>query len=158
MGKLFNFEWIVKKLKRAIAIVEDTDTASQAISSGKYVMWKGVLTKASSNIAQGATLSSSNLTAISEGGINAIADHVANVEVLTDTFPNAVGAKQLSYPTGFDASNTYVLSLMICHDSVWYSRMEAASAAVYLTDAGIFVYNNTAGWVNDTFRIMIGKK
>ena len=99
------------------------------------------------------------------GGINelktnvtSLNEQIAKVAVLTDTFPNAVGAKQLSYPTGFDASNTYVLSLMVRHDSVWYSRMEATSAAVYLTDAGIFAYNGTPGWVNDTFRIMIGRK
>ena len=53
-----------------VAIVQTTDTATQAISSGQFVLWKGSLYKASSAIASGATLSSSNLTAVSGGVAN----------------------------------------------------------------------------------------
>ena len=44
------------------ALVQNTNTATQAISKDQLVVWKGVLKKATSNIANGATLSSSNLT------------------------------------------------------------------------------------------------
>ena len=44
------------------ALVQNGDTATQAISKDQLVVWKGVLKKASANIASGATLSSSNLS------------------------------------------------------------------------------------------------
>ena len=44
------------------ALVQNTNTATQAISKDQLVVWKGVLKKATSNIANGATLSNSNLT------------------------------------------------------------------------------------------------
>lgn len=53
-----------------IAIVQTTNTATRAISSGQFVLWKGSLYKASAAIASGATLSSSNLTAVSDGVAN----------------------------------------------------------------------------------------
>lgn len=55
-----------------IGIVQNTNTATQNITAGQYVIWKGTLYTASSAIASGATLSSSNLTAVSNGGLNAI--------------------------------------------------------------------------------------
>ena len=54
----------------AMAVYESGDTATQAISAGQYVMWKGSLCIASSAIPSGATLSASNLTAVSNGGFN----------------------------------------------------------------------------------------
>ncbi len=65
-------KWIKKKIQRLIAIVEDGDTATHSIASGKYVVWKGDLYKASTAIAIGTTLSTSNLTAVSDGGLNEI--------------------------------------------------------------------------------------
>ena len=145
-------------------IVGNTNTTGGTLAVGQFVYVKGHSTipeglrKVTSSISANGSITTSNTDACSEGGLNALNGKIATVEVLTDTFPNSVGATQLAYPTGFDAINTYVLSLMVRHDSVWYSRMEADSAAVYLTGAGIFAYNNTPGWVNDTFRIMIAKK
>lgn len=52
----------VGKERSNFALVQNGDTATQAISQGQLVVWKGVLKKASANIASGATLSSSNLT------------------------------------------------------------------------------------------------
>ena len=45
-----------------MAHVENTNIASANISSGAYVIWKGILYKATSNITIGDTLSGSNLT------------------------------------------------------------------------------------------------
>ena len=64
--------WIVKKLKLGLALVEDGDTSSQNIASGKYVSWKGNMCQASSAISSGDALSSSNLTAVDGGALNAL--------------------------------------------------------------------------------------
>ena len=60
-------EGVEDKLKSDLGIVEDTNTATHAIAAGQYVIWKDELYMASSAIAVGDTLSSSNLTAISSG-------------------------------------------------------------------------------------------
>ena len=79
--------WIVKKLKLGLALVEDGDTASQNIASGKYVSWKGNMCQASSAISSGDTLSSSNLTAVDGGALNALngncakkSDHITVIQ------------------------------------------------------------------------------
>jgi len=62
---------IVNRLRKAIAIVEDGDTASQTIAKGKYIVWKGELCQTDSAITQGGTFATSgagkNLTAKTEG-------------------------------------------------------------------------------------------
>lgn len=58
--------------KSVIGIVQDTDTATENISKGKYVIWHGALYTASDAIVSGATLSSSNLTEVGGGGLNDI--------------------------------------------------------------------------------------
>ena len=59
-------------LKSNLAWVEDGDTAVNSIASGDFVSWKGVLCTASSAITAGDTLSSTNLTEVSHGGLNAL--------------------------------------------------------------------------------------
>ena len=63
---------VTDDLKSDIAIVEDTNNATHNITSGQYVVWKGSLHTASSNISIGDGLSGSNLTAVSGGGLNAL--------------------------------------------------------------------------------------
>ena len=58
------------------AIVAYIDTAPQAITSGQYVIWNGSLYTATTNIPSGGTLSTSNLQAVPNGGLNAIADQL----------------------------------------------------------------------------------
>ena len=53
-----------------VGIVQNGDTATQNISKRQYVIWKGALYIASAAIASGATLSDSNLTAVTGGGLN----------------------------------------------------------------------------------------
>lgn len=55
-----------------IGIVANGDTAPKAITQGQYVIWNGALCTANSAIASGATLSSSNLTSVADGGLNSI--------------------------------------------------------------------------------------
>ena len=64
-------------LERATGgIVQDGNTATQAISAGEFVNWKGYLYTADSAISVGATFAASgagkNLTAVSKGGFNAL--------------------------------------------------------------------------------------
>lgn len=63
----------------SLAFVEETDQASHNITAGKYVVWHGVLCKATSNISIGAGLSSSNLTPVSNGGFNALDNDIATL-------------------------------------------------------------------------------
>lgn len=82
MPKISVIPWIVKKLKGAIGIVEDTDTAVHAIASGKYVVWKGTLCKTLSAIAVNDTLSTGtggNLTAVEDGGLNDVNGNIPAV-------------------------------------------------------------------------------
>lgn len=80
----------------AIAIVSVGNTHA-AIRSGQYVYVRqhGSLSeglyKASTNIAANGTLSSSNLAAVSGGGLNALSDQIANL-VKTDTFDGTTNA------------------------------------------------------------------
>ena len=50
------------KVRDNFALVQNGNTATQAISKDQLVVWKGVLKKATANIASGATLSGSNLS------------------------------------------------------------------------------------------------
>lgn len=65
-------------MKSDIGIVEDTDTATHTISSGQYVIWKNELYKASAAIPSGDPLSSTNLTAVSDGIANELNSKMAN--------------------------------------------------------------------------------
>lgn len=62
-----------------LGIVEDGDTASQAIEKDKFVIWKGASYFASTDILQGATLEEDvNLTAIPDGVINGVVSALNN--------------------------------------------------------------------------------
>lgn len=54
----------------SFGIVCNGTTASNSISAGQYVIWNGALYVASTAITVGETLSSSNLTAVQNGGFN----------------------------------------------------------------------------------------
>lgn len=60
-----------------IAIIENTNIATHAISKGYYILWNGTLYQATSDISIGDTLSSSNLTLVSSGGLNSLNDSIA---------------------------------------------------------------------------------
>ena len=74
--------------KAAFAIVENGNNATNAISSGEYVIWKGAVYTADSNIAVGTTLVDSgtgkNLTACTKGGLNSVYSSLnSNLSALT---------------------------------------------------------------------------
>ena len=69
-GSADSIKDVTDDLKSDIAIVEDTNNATHNISIGQYVVWKGSLYKATANISSGDGLSGTNLSAISNGGLN----------------------------------------------------------------------------------------
>ena len=60
-----------------VGIVQNGNTATQNISKGQYVIWQGALYTASAAIAYGDTLSNSNLTAVTGGGLNDVGGKVS---------------------------------------------------------------------------------
>lgn len=80
----------IELLKSDIAIVENTNNAAHNIAAGQYVVWKGSLYTALSNIAPGAGLSASNLSAVSAGGLN---DLHSQVNTLNSKITNVDHAK-----------------------------------------------------------------
>ena len=61
------------KLNASVAAIEATgNTAPKNITAGQFVVWKGVLSVAKAAITSGATLSSSNLATVANGGFNNI--------------------------------------------------------------------------------------
>ena len=71
-----------------IAIVEDTNNATHNISNGQYVVWKGSLYKATVNISSGDGLSGTNLSAVSNGGLNDLDSAIStlNGKLTTSSF------------------------------------------------------------------------
>lgn len=71
---------VTDDLKADIAIVEETNNATHNISKGQYVVWKGSLYKATANISSADALSGSNLSAVSNGGLNDILTQDVEIE------------------------------------------------------------------------------
>lgn len=80
LSSAVNYDIITSKTfdPSTVGIVATGTTAPQAITAGQYVIWQGSLYTAKSNIASGATLSTSNLTAVSGGGLNQFAFSTAD--------------------------------------------------------------------------------
>ena len=84
-GILSGHDAMLAKHNADMGIVENGNTATHSISKGDYVIWKGDLYTADSNISSGTTLASSggskNLTACSNGGFNALNSNIAKHDV-----------------------------------------------------------------------------
>ena len=89
------------KIKESLAYVEDTNTASQNIPDSAYVIWKGNPYKSTTAISIGTTLSGSNLTAISTGGIT------NDLEDIVDTLSSTIN----NYVTGPNSSTDGTIPL-----------------------------------------------
>lgn len=81
----------IAALKNDLGIVEDGDTATHTIAQGQYVIWQGALYTADAAIASGTTLAASggnkNLTAVENGGLNALNNKISAL----DTGSNFIG-------------------------------------------------------------------
>ena len=81
-GNMDTVDSEMTKLSNSVAVVEFGNTATQAIASGKYVVWKGNLYKANQAISSGATLSG-KLTSVSGGGLNDVYSSL-NGKIITE--------------------------------------------------------------------------
>lgn len=105
-----------------LAIVAIGDAAPQAITAGQYVVWNSGLYTARSNIASGATLSSSNLASVSNGGLN---DLNSKINALTSTV-------RINY-----GSNSHV-------DYYKRGNIVHVTALVSVTDVTVTAWNKSA--------------
>ena len=71
----------ISNLQSGLAIVQDGDTATKAITEGQYVLWKSSMRYAKANISVGETLSGTNLGLVTtyNGALNRISDQIAQI-------------------------------------------------------------------------------
>ena len=145
-----------------LGIVETGTTATHAIAKGQYVIWKGVLCTADAAITIGETLSaeggSKNLTACTEGGLNALNNKFASITGTLST-SNFVS---INYPTGFNRSNCVVISLMVDFLDGWRSGEGLADSSftrlfASIEDDAIKVYTSNSLLNNKQFKVTIAK-
>jgi hypothetical protein len=76
----------IASLENDLGIVEDGDTATHTIAQGQYVIWQGALYTADAAIASGTTLAASggnkNLTAVENGGLNALYSKLSGLQLV----------------------------------------------------------------------------
>lgn len=98
----------------AMGIVEDGDTATHTIAQGQYVIWQGVLYTADAAIASGTTLAASggskNLTAVENGGLNALSSKLPKSGYKNITIPaGGSQAETVLFDTPFPAGTSYAV-------------------------------------------------
>ena len=111
---------------------EDGNTASRTIEDGSFVVWKGSLYKANGSIPQGTAFSSSNLTEVTDGGLNELQ---SDVESLNDSigslFVNLTGTisanknAQIQYPQGYGYNNTIIVTTWLTKWGHTYFNVDA---------------------------------
>jgi len=162
---------IVNRLRKAIAIVEDGDTASQTIAKGKYIVWKGELCQTDSAITQGGTFATSgagkNLTAKTEGLGGEIATLNSNITnnyipksditYVTATMPSSPGHTYVAYPSGFDINTTLVIGVIIYYQNNLYYCNDSRITVMLTNSNGIDVYLNDSAFANCTVRVWLKK-
>lgn len=160
-GNMNTIDTAITATKSDLGIVEDGNTATHSITAGQYVIWKGNLYTASSAIATGTTLSTSNLTAVSNGGLNSLNEQIATVnsKKITQTL------------LGYGASNAYFATSSINdYDLIVVALVDQTYAAIHgstivpkstytqssaVSAIGVTAYNNGriygyANYVSDT--------
>lgn len=100
-------------VKSDIGIVEDTNTATHTIAQGQYVIWKDALYKASQAIPIGTTLSSSNLTAVSGGGLNALSVGYGAGETITLSSTAIQATKDGMLAVSVDPGGSYIATYYV---------------------------------------------
>lgn len=105
--------------RKDIGIVEDTDIAEHSIASGQYVIWKGKLYTANSAITPNTTLSTSNLTEVTIGGLNKINSSLASVTTEVNNLKKTTAAN-ISFKSGFVNEN-FGSTYSICGKIVYFT-------------------------------------
>jgi len=142
-------------IEGSIAIVS-TGNVHVAISAGQYVYIKGHdtlsdgLYTADSALAANATLSSSNVTAVSGGGLNSLSNHIANIgSYLYENINKSVSAntwtttKSISLTAGTWLVISY-MDLNVSVSGIYNNRLSALSTNQVVRNVG----TNGGGCVN----------
>ena len=124
-----------------IGIVENGSTASQAISKGQYVIWKGALYTADAAISSGATLAASggskNLTACTSGGLNALNSKMPKKVEFSAT---ASGSNTYASIAAYVPSTAYVIGLSVKNGAA-YNQFRTSNGDWYISNQ-----NGSSGW------------
>jgi len=100
----------IKNINGCVAIFASGSTAPSAIAAGQYVIWNGALYTARSAISSGATLSTSNLAAVSNGGLNNLKASVdslnSNIQTVSNNISRLLSASGQSMQTDFNNCKT----------------------------------------------------
>lgn len=142
-------------LRQDVGIVEDTDTATHNISQGQYVIWKNNLYVASAAIATGNTLSSSNLTEVSNGlggEVKSLSDQIGTVDIGTVSSLTALetGLKNVLATMKAGQIKTFLLatdtSFTLLPNTGGYSGFIQARAGNPPTSCIVQLYNQLQVW------------
>lgn len=116
MEKIIASPGAIDQLNEDLFIIQNGDTADQAIASGEFVKWKGVGYVANTAISVGGTLSG-NLTALSKGALNSLNSKIVKLNHESITFDSSWGLGFMSVKpsTSFvvsAATNEYPVGLI----------------------------------------------
>ena len=132
---------------RNLGIVQDGDTASQAIEKDKYIIWKGSNYFAKTDILQGETfVVDTNLTAMPEGVINGIVDALnASLEwhYLGEVQPHG----SINFPAGWKEIHFVGKTAGDRKTSVTFIRDELTSTLENYSTAGWYYGVNYNGYL-----------
>ena len=136
----------IAALKNDLGIVEDGDTATHTIAQGQYVIWQGALYTADAAIASGTTLAASggnkNLTAVENGGLNALNSNLSIRVVQVSGTTTTTGAIMIpSSVTGYKYLNALLTTggqgFVIRRDTSYFTvfnsdgTLKASTAVVF---------------------------
>jgi len=126
-----------------VAIVATGNTAPKAIAAGQYVIWKGDLHTARSAIANGAALSSSNLLAVGDGGLNSLKGEVDALNSNFNTrlggfaYDGSIGGNSGTYTKDYtNADNGTYLIISGCSNTTDNTRYGLHIMNIYVNNTG----------------------
>ena len=125
----------IAALKNDLGIVEDGDTATHTIAQGQYVIWQGALYTADAAIASGTTLAASggnkNLTAVENGGLNALNSKLPISDAISGTTTSSGNIR-----TGLKASEYDVAYWKVVDPSTNVLLNDIFAVPIQFTDSG----------------------
>ena len=125
------------KARQDIGIVEDTDIAEHSIAAGQYVIWKGKLYTANSAITPTTTLSTSNLTEVTNGGFNHIRNMIKRINVSIGDV--TIGSNGYTSISSFKPTTPSGYTFMFC--AFWdYGHSSQSNTAHGVNASGSYMF------------------
>ena len=140
-GGIYNAE---QSVRNTVSIVATDDTAPKAITAGEFVQWQGAVYTARENISSGATLSTSNLQAVPDGGLNALNDKIAwkLLYYANGTTTNAINLDLAKYPMLL-FENPHGESFIICQQANADGSYPASVSRFYSASIPLVIFQYT---------------